>query len=124
MSKLEDESGKENDEINAFDFNEALRRAADDGEFLKEIIRIFFEESPNYMGRIKEAVGVRDSDAVMHSAHKLKGAVSNLGAKATFDTAFKLETMGREKNLDSVEQVYAKLEQDMDQLHKALKEIL
>ncbi len=113
---------RENKEI--FDKDKALKMFEDDVEFLKELVEIFINDTPEHMSEIKEAVNCRNSEALGKSAHKLKGSVANFGKNATIDTAFKLETMGKEKNLDGVEEVYGTLVKDVESLVNALKEFV
>ncbi len=72
----------------------------------------------------RTAVDSRNSEALEKSAHKLKGAVANFGKNATTETAFKLETMGKENKLDGVEEVYGTLVKDVESLMNALKEFV
>ncbi len=76
------------------------------------------------MSEIEEAVDSRNSEALEKSAHKLKGAVANFGKNATTDTAFKLETMGKENNMDGVKEAYDTLVKDVENLMNALKEFV
>ena len=107
-----------------FDKDEALKIIDTDSEFLKELVEIIINDAPEHMSEIEEAVNCRNSEALVGSAHKLKGAVANFGKNATTDTAFKLETMGRENNLDGVEEVYDTLVKDVENLMNALKEFV
>ncbi len=107
-----------------FDKDEALKTIDNDKEFLKELVEIFINDAPEHMSEIEEAVNSRNSEALEKSAHKLKGAVANFGKNATTDTAFKLETMGKENNLDGVEEVYDTLVKDVESLVNALKEFV
>ena len=107
-----------------FDKDEALKMFEGDEEFLKELVEIFVNDAPEQMSEIREAVDSRNSEALEKSVHKLKGAVAYFGNSATTDTAFKLETMGREKNLDGVKEVYGTLVKDVENLMNALKEFV
>ncbi len=107
-----------------FDKDEALKMFDDDVEFLKELVEIFINDAPGHMSEIREAVDNRNSEALDKSAHKLKGAVANFGKNATTDTAFKLETMGKEANLDGVEDVCDTLVKDVERLLNALDEFV
>lgn len=107
-----------------FDKDEVLKIIDNDEEFLKELVEIFINDASEHMSEIEEAVNCRNSEALVESSHKLKGAVANFGKNATTDTAFKLETMGRENNLDGVEEVYDTLVKDVENLMNALKEFV
>ncbi len=107
-----------------FDKDEALKMLEGEEEFLKELAEIFINDAPEHMSEIEEAVNCRNSEALVKSAHKLKGATANFGKNATTDTAFKLESMSRENNMDGVEEVYGTLVKDIEGLVNALKEIV
>jgi HPt (histidine-containing phosphotransfer) domain-containing protein len=107
-----------------FDKDEALKMFEDDVEFLKELVEIFINDVPEHMSEIEEAVNSRNSETLQKSAHKLKGAVANFGKNATTDTAFKLEIMGKKKNMDGVEDVYGTLVKGVESLVNALKEFV
>ncbi len=104
-----------------FDKDEALKMFEGEKEFLKELAEIFINDAPEHMLEIEEAVNCRNSETLVKSAHKLKGSVANFGKNVTTDTASKLETMGRENNLDGVEEVYGTLVKDVENLMNALK---
>lgn len=105
-----------------FDKDEALKMLEGEEEFLKELAEIFINDAPGHISEIEEAVNCRNSEALVKSAHKLKGAAANFGKNVTTDIAFKLETMGRKNNLDGVEEVYDTLVKDIERLVNALKE--
>ncbi len=107
-----------------FGKDEALKMFEGDEEFLKELVEIFINDAPEHMSEIEEAVDSRNSEALEKSAHKLKGAVANFGKNATTDTAFKLETMGKENNMDGVKEAYDTLVKDVENLMNALKEFV
>ena len=107
-----------------FDKDEALKIIDNDKEFLRELAEIFINDIPEHMSEIKEAVNCCNSEALGKSAHKLKGSVANFGKNATTDTAFKLEAMGKENNLDGVEEVYGTLVKDVESLVNTLKEFV
>ena len=107
-----------------FDKDEALKMFDNDKEFLKELVEIFINDAPEHMSGIEEAVDSRNSEALEKSAHKVKGAVANFGKSATTDTAFKLETMGKENNLDGVGEAYDTLVKDVENLMNVLKEFV
>ncbi len=107
-----------------FDKDVALKMLEGEEEFLRELAEIFINDVPEHMSEIEEAVNCRNSEALVKSAHKLKGAAANFGKNATTDTAFKLETMGRGNNLDSVEEVYGTLVKDIESLVNVMKEFV
>lgn len=106
------------------DKDEALNMFEDDDEFFKELAETFINDAIEQMSVIAEAVNSLNSKAIQESAHKLKGAAANFGKNATTDTAFKLETLGKENRLDEAEEVYKILVKDVERLVNALKEFI
>ncbi len=111
------------DEI-VFDKDEALNIIGGDEELLGEIVEIFILDVPQQMSDIQNAVNSRNGDALEKSSHKLKGAVSNFGQNATFKTALKLETIGKETILNGVDEIYGTLVKDVENLVNRLKEYI
>ncbi len=111
------------DEI-VFDKDKALNIIGGDEEFLREIVEIFLTDVPQQVSDIKNAVNSRNGEALEKTSHKLKGAVSNFGENATFKTALKLETIGKENMLDDVDKIYGTLVNNLESLVNALKNLL
>ncbi len=107
-----------------FDKDKALNIIGGDKEFLKEIVEIFLVDVPQQVSGIEKAVYSRNGEALEKSSHKLKGAVSNFGENATFKTALKLETIGKENRLDEVDETYGTLMKDVESLVKVLNEFI
>jgi CheY-like chemotaxis protein len=100
--------------------DEALARVDGDEALLAEMVDIFREEFPDMMKAIEQAVAQRDADALSRAAHRLKGAVGNFSAQATFEAALRLETMGRQNDLAAVDETYGELVQEIERLQPAL----
>lgn len=111
------------DEI-VFDKDKAIHIIGNDEEFLREILETFLLDVPQQMSQIKKAVSERNRENLVKSVHKLKGAVCNFGENATFKTALKLETLGKENRLDGVEEIYGILVEDVKKLINVLNEII
>ena len=110
------------DEI-VFDKDKALNIIGGDEEFLREIVEIFLIDVPQQVSEIENAVNSRNGEALEKLSHKLKGAVSNFGENATFKTALKLETIGKENMLDDVDEIYGTLVNDLESLVNAFKNL-
>ena len=55
-------------------------------------------------------------DKTFRAAHSLKGAVDNFVARAAYEAALRLETLGRNGNLAGAEEAYTELEKEMNRL--------
>jgi len=102
---------------------EALARVGGDIELLKEIAALFLEDYPRSLDEINQALAAGDAKTLERSAHGLKGAVANFGARAAVDAAFQLEQLGRAHKLDQVPQTLAALERSLTSLHAELASI-
>ncbi len=103
-----------------YDRDAALARVEGDEELLDEIVGLFLDDCPNMIKQIKVSVKSGDSQSLQRSAHTLKGAVGNLGAKNAQQLSLKLEMMGKDGDISKADVVYAELEKEMDRLEEAL----
>ena len=95
-------------------------RVEGDTGLLTLICAMFFEDYPAMLSQIKEAVSGRDAESLTIAAHTLKGAISNLGAHAAQEAAYRLEMMGRDGNLDQAGPGVNRLEVEVDQLKQVI----
>jgi two-component system, sensor histidine kinase and response regulator len=96
-----------------FDADSAMSALDGDKELFRDISEIFFENLPQDLKKIKDAVAEKDAYKLERAAHALKGAVANFGARRCFEAAFRLEKMGREKELGEAEEALNRLEKEL-----------
>ena len=101
----------------------ALARVGGDLDLLKEIAALFLDEYPRELDEIRKALASGDAHMLERSAHGLKGAVANFGARAAVDAAFRLEQLGKAGKLDQVPVLLAELERALACLHAELSAI-
>jgi HPt (histidine-containing phosphotransfer) domain-containing protein len=83
----------------------------DDGDgFLRDIVGIFLEDTPNRLQELKESLVAGDTVRFTRAAHSIKGSSSNLGATPLRAVAEKLEMESRTKGLGAVNSLLAELE--------------
>jgi HPt (histidine-containing phosphotransfer) domain-containing protein len=105
----------------------ALLRVGGDEELLKEIAAIFLDDYPKHVAEIRAALATNDAKRLEVSAHTLKGAVGNFGAGIVFESAARLEQMGRAGRVDAdgpgspASHEFAKLEQALSLLRLELQ---
>jgi CheY-like chemotaxis protein/HPt (histidine-containing phosphotransfer) domain-containing protein len=92
-------------------------------ELLHKIVGRFLVNGPTLLAKVKEAVEQCDSGALEFSAHTLKGAVGNFFAEAAREAALRLETLGHEGNLAAAPAALDALDQELNRLHGALREL-
>jgi signal transduction histidine kinase/CheY-like chemotaxis protein/HPt (histidine-containing phosphotransfer) domain-containing protein len=99
----------------------ALRdRVGDDPELLIEIISLFLDETPQLIAAIDDAIARGDATKVERTAHRLKGAVGNFGARAAASAASQLEVLGRGGDLGRASAGLGALKRELQQLEPAL----
>jgi HPt (histidine-containing phosphotransfer) domain-containing protein len=82
----------------------------DDDAFLKDIIGIFLEDTPERIAELKQCLTAYDQPKFTRAAHSIKGSASNLGATHIRAVAEKLEHQSRNSGLDGLESLIANLE--------------
>ncbi len=101
----------------------ALDRLGGDEELLQELCKIYLEESPKLLEKLRRAVADGDAETIRFVAHSIKGEVSYLGAEKASQAARDLEKMGNENDLSKAAAVFAILEREVFGLQSALKNI-
>jgi signal transduction histidine kinase/CheY-like chemotaxis protein len=79
---------------------QVLARVGGDRELLAEISRLFVEDAPRHLERIRAALDARDGDALRRAAHGLKGAAANFDAEGVVSASRTLEEIGRTQPFD------------------------
>ncbi len=100
-----------------------LERVEGDQELLAEMIHLFQEDVPHLLAAMRDALKRGDMAVLERSAHSLKGAVSNLSAKATAAAALHLEKDAKNKDAESAKQSLGEVERAVEHLLPALAEI-
>ena len=112
------------DDSRSVDLSAALARVGGDEELLREIAQIFLDESPNSLARLRAAAGAGDADAIETAAHTLKGSVGNFGAETARAAAFRVEEIGRSRDLSGVQKALAALETAVHALNAELARLI
>ncbi len=103
-----------------YDIEDALNRVEGDIELFDEIVEIFLDECPKMMAEIQASIELGDCTSIQRSAHAFKGAVGNMSAHKAHELSFKLETMGREENIEDIDRTYGELQSEVGRLEEAL----
>jgi CheY-like chemotaxis protein len=98
----------------------ALSHVGGDRELLRELVSLFLAECPRWMADLRQAIASGDSTRLKIAAHTLKSPMGHFAAGAAFDTAQKLEVMGREGNLTGANEALVELEREVKRLEPAL----
>jgi signal transduction histidine kinase/DNA-binding response OmpR family regulator len=102
---------------------EVLARVGGDRELLAEISRLFVDDAPRHLSKIREALSARDGEALRRAAHGLKGAAANFDAEGVVQAARTLEEMGRTGEFDAHEAAWQTLGVETDRLISMLRTV-
>ena len=69
-------------DFNALDFLDQLGKKTQKEHYLKEILRLFFEQSEIILIDIQHALAAKDYSQLKALVHKLKGGASSVGAQS------------------------------------------
>jgi HPt (histidine-containing phosphotransfer) domain-containing protein len=112
---------KADDYINKKALSERL-----DGDFdlFKELAQLFLSDSPKLISAIEDAIHNKNSEKIGKTSHTIKGAVANFSAEKAFNAALELEKIGKNHELEKVDDAFKKLLDEIENMRKALKLIL
>jgi len=102
-----------------------LARVGGDRQLLAEISRLFLDDAPRHLERIRAALDARDAEALRRAAHGLKGAAANFDADGVVGAARALEEMGRKAVFDrQAEDAWRTLSAETDRLLSFLRTVV
>jgi len=102
---------------------QVLARVGGDRQLLAEISRLFVDDAPQHLQRIRQALDSHDAEALRRAAHGLKGAAANFDADAVVEAARALEDMGRTMEFDGHEAAWSALAIETERLITLLKSV-
>lgn len=99
-----------------------LARLDGDRELAVQLAGIFLDEYPNMLQRLRDAVSAGSADEVRRAAHALKGSISNFIDGGPTATAFELETLGRNGQVEGAPALLDRLDRELIALSDFLRE--
>jgi two-component system sensor histidine kinase/response regulator len=104
----------------------SIREMDGDGSVLTEVLQMYLEEMPSHVNALKQAVADKDGACLGRSAHALKSASFNIGAKSVAEMCKRLEQIAKagytEGAEDLVAAILAMLERLQPVLHAHLRQ--
>jgi two-component system sensor histidine kinase/response regulator len=100
-----------------------VQRLGGNAQLIRHLVELFRADCPRMLAEIQAAVANRDSHALEHAAHTLKGAAGNFAARSAVESAARLEMMGRHGDLTDAPAAYAALHQEITRLLPVLAEL-
>jgi HPt (histidine-containing phosphotransfer) domain-containing protein len=104
---------------------DGLRELSPDagGEFLRELIEIYLQDTPQRIAELVDALSKKDGPAFTRAAHTIKGSSSNFGATKLTKVAHELEMQGKSDDLSASSVSCAKLSEEYALVAEALSKI-
>jgi CheY-like chemotaxis protein len=102
---------------------QVLARVGGDRQLLAEISRLFVDDAPRHLDRIRRALDARDGESLRRAAHGLKGAAANFDAHGVVDAARTLEEIGRTARFEEHEAAWRALIAETDRLISILRTV-
>jgi HPt (histidine-containing phosphotransfer) domain-containing protein len=121
---LEEGVAQQGNRNDSYDFSDALERLDGDLELLKEVADIFLQVAPETMDELRTCLRRQDPTAVATVAHRLKGSLGNFDQDDCFLAALDLERAGRDGDLEGADEVYARLEANVERLLSSLRALM
>ncbi len=112
------------DKTLVLDYSEALDRADGDREFFLTLAMIFLQASPQEAAAARAALGRRDQAGLVAAAHKLKGSVVEICAPRLYESARRLEELGRQGEFAEASSVCADVETQLTEVHAVLRDLI
>jgi len=90
-------------------------------DFIGELIDAYFEEAPQLIGQIEQALASGDAEVFRRAAHSLKSSSASFGAMQFSAKAKELELIGKEGNLAGTGEKVASLKEDYIIVHDSIE---
>ena len=105
----------------AWDYQQARARTAEDEVLLREIVKIFLQESPRLLEKIELGLAEGDGEGLERAAHSLKGQIRCLAAPEALSAAEKLEERARARDFPAAAAALPELDAAMARLDSQLQ---
>ena len=113
-------------ELPHFDEEELLARAMDDPKIMKKVIEVYLVSAPKTLRDLEKAISNGDKEAIKFSAHSLKGASANIGAKRLAALAERMEDLATQPGVtdDLFKDLFSELIEEFSQVEGIFKKML
>jgi HPt (histidine-containing phosphotransfer) domain-containing protein len=89
-----------------FDWGTFIRRMGNEELATRMVKAFLYEDEPRLESELQDAIDRSDGSGIHHAAHALRGALGELGAADAVESAWQLESMGKESELQDIQQTY------------------
>ena len=123
-SKATETKEKSKDRRKVFNKTEALKRIGGDEDILKQLAEEHIKHSSKLMIKMDKAVKTQDVEALIFTAHSVKGSLGTIGGEIASDIALNIEKLVKNGNLNEVKKEHALLKKAIKRLHKILSGLI
>ncbi|MEX0819223.1 MAG: response regulator [Pirellulaceae bacterium] len=100
----------------------ALDVVGGDEKMACNLATLFLDEGPRLVEELSRSLAARDAATLRRCAHTLKSAAGYFGGEPIVETAERLESLGRDKQLDPAPPLVEQLSTDIDRLVALLRQ--
>jgi HPt (histidine-containing phosphotransfer) domain-containing protein len=93
----------------------------DGGEFLREIVNIYVEDTPKRIVDLKTCLAMGDVKSFTRAAHTIKGSSANVGAQVLKGIGERMELMSRTEGLGAIAPLIEAAEAEFAKVSAELK---
>jgi PAS domain S-box-containing protein len=108
--RSEGDGGKQPPRASGLEPASLLARLGGDAKLVRRLVRVFLNDCPRMLSKIKKAAAAQEADVLAEAVHGFKGAVSNFGATEVLEIARQLESKARQHDLTAARRIYPQLE--------------
>jgi HPt (histidine-containing phosphotransfer) domain-containing protein len=102
------------------DMDSVLERVGGDESFLLELLDIYIEDFIDKYAQLEQAIFQEDFNNIKEIGHSLKGSSGNLSLNGLHETAFAIETAGKENDLEQARHQFSRLKEEFKRLKNFL----
>jgi HPt (histidine-containing phosphotransfer) domain-containing protein len=110
--------GDEGDRVDRYAL---LDRLGGNSQLLRELVQIYLSESPSLLAAAQRALREKNGQNLARLAHTIKGSAGNFIARATLETAGRLEAFAEQGDFSRAQEALNALELEMERLGRALQ---
>ena len=105
---------------------DALRRLTPAGEpdVLAEVLRLFLDEVPPRMVRLRNAWQSGNIEEMHRAAHSLKGSAGNIGARRLYDVCSRLDAIGKAGDLAGAATLVVAMGEEFGKVESEIRRLL
>jgi HPt (histidine-containing phosphotransfer) domain-containing protein len=105
---------------------ETLRKLTPAGEpdVLAEVLRLFLDEVPPRIARLRNARESGNIEEMHRAAHSLKGSAGNIGARQLYEVCRQLDALGKAGDLAGAAPLVDALDVEFDKVESAINRLI